>query len=33
VSTQANTGTMASSDGSVPPSHDFKAILKRSLGL
>lgn len=33
VSTPPPTGTMMSADGSVPPSHDFKAILKRSLGL
>lgn len=31
VSTPANAVT--TTDGSVPPSHDFKAILKRSLGL
>jgi flagellar protein FliO/FliZ len=33
VSTPTDTGTVVSTDGSVPPSHDFKAILKRSLGL
>jgi flagellar protein FliO/FliZ len=33
VSTQMNTGTAVSTGGAVPPSHDFKAILKRSLGL
>lgn len=33
VSTPMNTGSVVSADGSVPPSHDFKAILKRSLGL
>jgi flagellar protein FliO/FliZ len=33
VSTATNTGTVVSTNGSIPPSHDFKAILKRSLGL
>jgi flagellar protein FliO/FliZ len=33
VSTTTNTGTVVSTEGMVPPSHDFKAILKRSLGL
>jgi flagellar protein FliO/FliZ len=33
VSTPTNTSPVVSTDGSVPPSHDFKAILKRSLGL
>ena len=33
VSTPPSMGSVVSSDGSVPPSHDFKAILKRSLGL
>lgn len=33
VSTTTTTGTIVSTEGMVPPSHDFKAILKRSLGL
>jgi flagellar protein FliO/FliZ len=33
VTPPTHTGTGVSADGSVPPSHDFKAILKRSLGL
>jgi hypothetical protein len=33
VSTTIPTGTVVSTEGMVPPSHDFKAILKRSLGL
>jgi flagellar protein FliO/FliZ len=33
VTAPTSTGTIVSTEGSVPPSHDFKAILKRSLGL
>jgi flagellar protein FliO/FliZ len=33
VSTPDTTGVASNVDGSLPPSHDFKAILKRSLGL
>lgn len=33
VTPPPGTGTEVSADGAVPPSHDFKAILKRSLGL
>jgi flagellar protein FliO/FliZ len=33
VSTPTNPTPLVGTDGSVPPSHDFKAILKRSLGL
>lgn len=33
VTLPTHTGTVMGADGSVPPSHDFKAILKRSLGL
>ncbi len=33
VSTPTSTAAVVTTDGSVPPSHDFKAILKRSLGL
>jgi flagellar protein FliO/FliZ len=33
VITPTSTGTIVSTDGTIPPSHDFKAILKRSLGL